>query len=121
MFDPTKPVRTRDGRPVRILTTDAPGIFPIIAAVRSYRSSKEEEVAQTYTAAGRYLFAIGDDTPHDLVNFEPPQVGERYGRVCATYLTEESARGITPGAWDVVRIVTQDGKPVSAELLPQGA
>lgn len=33
MFDPTKPVQTRDGRPARILATDFKGNFPIVAAV----------------------------------------------------------------------------------------
>jgi hypothetical protein len=34
-FDPTKPCRTRDGRPARIICKDAPGAYPIVALVPS--------------------------------------------------------------------------------------
>lgn len=32
-FDPTKPVQTRDGRPARIIATDAEGTYPIVALI----------------------------------------------------------------------------------------
>jgi hypothetical protein len=36
-FDPTKPCRTLDGRTARVICTDAPGPYPIVALVPSRR------------------------------------------------------------------------------------
>ena len=43
MFDPTKPVQTRDGRHVRIYTMDAGGKYPIHGAIQSEADTWEHE------------------------------------------------------------------------------
>lgn len=63
-FDPTKPVQTRDGRPVRILCTDVKSQrFPIVAAVLD---SNGFERVITYATDGREL--IRTETELDLMN-----------------------------------------------------
>lgn len=64
-FDPTKPVRTRDGRPARILAADVkdPDGRAIVAAI-SRNDSKEE--LYTFQANGRYSLEFTN--PRDLVN-----------------------------------------------------
>lgn len=65
MFDPTKPVQTRDGRPARIVTTESGDPSYPICAVLVYGSGFVNPYL--YRADGSFLNA---DTPHDadLVN-----------------------------------------------------
>ena len=56
--DPSRKVVTRDGKPVRIICTDAhqvyddiPGTFPIVALIKE---SKNKELTYTYREDGRY-------------------------------------------------------------------
>jgi len=75
-FDPNKPCRTRDGRAVRILATDARSICPIVALVEAFPgdevpSGDQIESVETYYEDGRYStesIAIGSGW--DLVNVE---------------------------------------------------
>lgn len=62
-FDPTKPVRTRDGKPARIICTDRVGNYPIIALVQA---ANQEEVLK-YKSDGKFS---GSDYAHpaDLEN-----------------------------------------------------
>jgi hypothetical protein len=61
-LDLTKPVQTRDGRKVRILSTDRISEkYPILALI-----GEEEEKLYSYTAEGR--FYENRDARHDLVN-----------------------------------------------------
>jgi hypothetical protein len=62
-FDPKKPVQTRDGRPARILCTDAKSSFPIIALVTMFDGS---EAAHPYYAEGNSRSS--SIHPFDLVN-----------------------------------------------------
>lgn len=62
MFDPTKPVQTRDGRKARIVCTDALGPSSIIALIAL---SSGHEITAYRKADGKY---DGIDCPGDLVN-----------------------------------------------------
>lgn len=65
-FDPTKPVRTRDGRQVRILCTDRAGDKPIVALLLKEGC----EYLRSYFADGTYTGVPGYRNQHslDLVN-----------------------------------------------------
>jgi hypothetical protein len=64
-FDPTKPVRLRDGRAARIICTDRKNTgFPIIALVSHNNDGKEE--VESYTAQGTYYSK--HESSSDLVN-----------------------------------------------------
>lgn len=65
-FDLTQPVRTRDGRPARIVCTDARGPYPIIALI-TWADGTEK--AMSFTAAGDFTES-GRDTL-DLLNISP--------------------------------------------------
>ena len=60
MFDPSKPVQTRGGRPARILATDLAGIFPIAAAVMHNYQSDEWEQVRRFSAYGKADVGEGD-------------------------------------------------------------
>ena len=47
-----KKYQTRDGREVRILCTDAPGNFPVVALVQMFHN-RDEFLPHTYTDIGR--------------------------------------------------------------------
>ena len=49
--NPNRKVVTRDGRPVRIICTDAKGIYPVVGLALN----KEAEVPENYTENGCYL------------------------------------------------------------------
>ena len=73
MFDPTKPVRTRDGRQARILATDLDSHRPIVAAVRSFGGG---ETLHEYLSNGRnYDY---NDKPLDIVNIPEKHTIEIY-------------------------------------------
>ena len=55
-IDWTKPVRTKDGRAVRVLCTDGPGDYPVVGLVL------EIAEPQTWTIGGQFL----DDTTRNL-------------------------------------------------------
>lgn len=81
LFDPTKPVQTRDGKPVRVLCTDANltwglNTHPIVALVS--HDIRDELVR--YFENGKLL--EGTDSNYDLVNI--PEVTKKYYR---TYYT----------------------------------
>ena len=73
-FDPTKPVRTRDGRPARIICTDRRGPFPIVALLKSYGG---EEV-RSYDQNGQFADR-GPGVANDLLNI--PEKIEGYVNV----------------------------------------
>lgn len=61
MFDPTKPVQTRDGRKARIICTDRKGELPIVALI-----GDDEARLMFYTSMG--LFFENDVSRNDLIN-----------------------------------------------------
>ena len=124
IFDPTKPVRTRDGRPVRILCTDRKGIDgrSIVCLVQS----KNEEGIFRYYPDGRTFLANdprGYPMPVDLVNV-PVRTStwenvyrSVSGGVC--YPTKEAAaKTIKPIKLGYLRRDFEDGVFVSAEFEP---
>ena len=66
-FDPTKPCRTRSGDPVKILTTDALGNFPIY-----YQNERTKAVVATFANG---LMWHGGTGPSDLINIPQKLVG----------------------------------------------
>lgn len=65
-FDPTKPVRTRDGRPARIVCSDVKSErgYTVVAVITD---DDGYEITDTYQANG-YAFSHGQQRDHDLVN-----------------------------------------------------
>jgi hypothetical protein len=66
-IDFTKPVQTRDGRPVRILCTDAPSCYPVVGLI------EDEGRPIVWTLAG--YWSEGNDRNYqlDLMNSPPPK------------------------------------------------
>ena len=91
-FDITKPCRTRSGDPVKILTTDALGNFPIY-----YQNERTKAVVATFANG---LMWNGGTGPSDLINIPEKLVGwvnfykygEAPGFFTATHATEADAR-----------------------------
>lgn len=92
-FDPTKPVQTRDGRPVTILAmgVDSPD-GPIVALVTCPAGYVN---AMHFYSDGRYL--AGYDSPDDLVNVPQTLVVDGWMNV---YATVEARRRNRPQVWD---------------------
>lgn len=72
-FDPTKPVRTRDGRPVRILCADRAGDKPIVALLLKEGC----EYLRSYFADGTYTGVPGYRNQHPLDLVNPPKKTQR--------------------------------------------
>lgn len=71
-FDPTKPVRTRDGKTARIITTTRKGDeYPIVALVGG------DEEPLTFTSAGRF-YANPAERPNDYDLVNVPEQTVRY-------------------------------------------
>jgi|GEM_PF-1093894 len=60
-IDWTKPVRTKNGKSVRVLCTDGPGEYPVIGIV------DENSIPQTWTLSGQYNLT-GHDSFYDIKN-----------------------------------------------------
>jgi hypothetical protein len=76
IFDPTKPVRTRDGRPARIVCTDKKtGVLSdgpsILALTLDYEGT--EETPRTYRPDGT-CFSDMREGRNDLVNYDPFEI-----------------------------------------------
>jgi hypothetical protein len=68
VFDPTKPVQTRDGRKARIICTDGKNEFPIVALVTvAHGIEAGQETLISYKNDGRWS-ARPDAMPCDLIN-----------------------------------------------------
>ena len=70
-LDLTKPVQTRDGRPVRILATDLRSEYPVTGII----SHPGYDEVETWTLDG--AFVSSDEHPDDLVNV-PDEVKRYY-------------------------------------------
>lgn len=74
--DLTKPVQTRDGRPVRILCTDKKGSdYPIIALVEN---SPGREVTASFTMGGKLNMNDLGPSHNDLVNVPAKVVSAKW-------------------------------------------
>ena len=93
--DPSRKVVTRDGRPVRILCTDARGDYPIVGLIYYH---DEREIPENYTENGS-CYIDNDESSSDL--FFAPEKKVIYGNLYSTqlgttfsgdfYKTEEAA------------------------------
>ena len=72
LANPSQKVVTRDGKPVRILCTDAKGYYPIVGLI-NYPHSGEREVPENYTENGS-CYIDNDESSSDL--FFAPKQGE---------------------------------------------
>lgn len=121
-IDFNKPVQTREGRPARVICTDKKGsAYPVWALVMS--ESGHEEDSHSYTLNGRY-FDNGDESEHDLMNV--PVRTERFinfydGQYDAySYATLDGANnGACAKRTCVIKVMMEDGKAVSSELVAQ--
>lgn len=98
--DPSREIITRDGRPVRVICTNAKSGYPVVALIAEKGSGNED--IQTYTKDGASY--IGDQSSYDLF-FSAPEKHEgwiniyKFSREGSTYhgstiwSTEEEAKG----------------------------
>lgn len=61
-IDFTKPVRTRDGRAVTILTTSARGKYAVLGNIEG------DDVTDSWTLTGCNNVSLSGDKPNDLIN-----------------------------------------------------
>lgn len=91
-FDPTKPVRTRDGKPARIICTDrldSPnGKGQTLMALITTGGS---ESAAAYWPDGRFHLT-GEESSMDLINIPRKFTG--------TFWVAVNHRGVVSGSWD---------------------
>jgi hypothetical protein len=120
MFDPTKPVQTRDGRKARIICTDRENVeYPIVALIAS---AGGEEIAATFTDDGRFYYA-GREDDDDLVNV--PETTERSfavypsseGGSVSEFTEEEVGRLSRDTCRPLLKMTFVDGKYRSCEVL----
>lgn len=72
-LDLTKPVQTRDGRPVRILCVDRKGSLPVVGLVPDRKNGVEWP--HCWTADGHHGHSLmSDERGHDLINVPPKPV-----------------------------------------------
>lgn len=116
-LDITKPVQTRDGRPVRILCTDKKGNYPVVGLVTNNDGS---ETVNSYRHDGVYYSAGVSDA--DLVNaperkerwlnMYPPSLGHSvYPEFCTVRTAADKQAG--PNRIGILHIVYEDDKVIS--------
>lgn len=126
-IDLTKPVQTRDGRPVEILRLNrVHPSYPVVALVTQPdgRQDTATYTAQgdTYTAQGDTYINSASPHPNDLVNVPPKVVSEAYlniystGVVGAKFTTKAAAqREASPGAIGIIKLTTFDDGSFTVE------
>lgn len=122
IFDPTKPVRTRDGRPARILATDLKGEDPIAAAVLSLFSGEgAEEVIHEYQEDGRYI----REREHELDLLNVPERTFKFVNVYAggtlgmSHRSESGANGAERAGYRIglLKIILEGSRLVNVEVV----
>ncbi|MBB6253037.1 hypothetical protein [Nitrospirillum iridis] len=94
MLDFTKPVQTRDGREVVILSTEAPGICPIVGYL------KGEMTLRRWCRGGSYVVDAYAEHPMDLIQVPQPFKVIRYINVysvtspCVSVVSSHATRQI---------------------------
>lgn len=108
--DLTKPVQTRDGKPVRILCTDRRHLDCHVVALVLVDGN---ELVRSFYPDGRYLGGGAND--NDLVNVPPKVVSEAYlniystGVVGAKFTTKAAAqREASPCTIGIIKLTTFD-------------
>jgi hypothetical protein len=118
VFDPSKPVQTRDGRPARIICTDRGGVYPIVALVKTPNSGIEIVGAYKMNGSGTHCAS----SRLDLINV--PERKSKFVNVynydlTVGYESQEAAdksRKSGCGHKGQVEIIFEDGKPVETKL-----
>lgn len=109
-IDWTKPVRTKDGRAVRVLCTDAPGEYPVVGIIDGYESP------ETWMIDGTWLQGEIEDT--DLEN-APRRIQREFwvnvyaddiGIVCVTKQAADEMRGTRCFACVKITIDCEEGE-----------
>ncbi|MBB6253035.1 hypothetical protein [Nitrospirillum iridis] len=111
MFDPTKPVQTRDGRAVEIVYRNVSGEYPLAGIVTERDGTKRVEL---WTREGNDFVGQECDSPDDLVNVPEAFKGSRRvlinvyanGAMSAHRDSGEAHRRAYMGAWPVVARTT---------------
>ena len=101
-FDPTKPVRTRDGRSARIICRDLSGGRPIVAAI----TQDGTEYVTTVQASGRFS---GSDNVEDLINI--PEKIEGYVNVYQREPESDRWAAVWPSREDANRAAYRTNTP----------
>lgn len=120
-LDRNRPVQTRDGLPVRIITwTEGSERYPIIGFIGA------ENTPDSWTAEGKFLYENhGFADENDLVNVPPQRKvtwhrcrTEDGGYVAGTYDSSDIARTtrLPDTLVGLLKVTWEDGKPVSVEL-----
>jgi len=87
MIDFTKPVQTRDGKPVRILCTDMNNpVYPIVGLVNYGR----EEHVITWTIEGQMV--DGSASPGDLFQVEEKPTPRRHAELIKRWAEDDKMR-----------------------------
>ena len=113
-FDPTKPCQLRDGTPVRVLCTDAPGERPIIFMY------KNGLVGKRY-ADGRDNSSTTFQTHFDLVNV--PKKTEKFLNMYTTGAggiydsLERAFAGHARNREGIIKLTYEDGNLLGTELV----
>ena len=115
MIDWTKPVQTRDGRPVRILCTDGPSpTHPVVAII-------DNCYVNTLPLHGCVSTQVHEETAADLVNV--PEETVRWVNVYEKYIgsrlyesiEEAGCPGVLCGRTGLLKLTYRDGNLVNAE------
>lgn len=116
MLDLSKPVQTRDGRPVRILSTDRRGgEYPIVALV----STGEIENVATFTIDGKCGGAICRPHTHDLVNIPERRflwLNIYANDLGSAHTTKQAANIYNESALGQIEIIFENDRPVQVIL-----
>ena len=118
--DLTKPVQTRDGRPVEILRLNR--IHPHYPVVALITQPDGRQDTATYTAQGSAQVNSVSPHPIDLANVPPKVLSEAYrsvyrdGGVGATFTTAQAAkREASPNALGTIKLTTFDDGSFTVE------
>lgn len=122
MFDPSKPVQTRDGRPAILLTTTFPPDVKEVAGSRLDNQNVAAVVAgklEFFYEDGTYWSSSRDDAD-DLINV-PDQTFEFLNvypedEMVFSYPTEAAAKAAGGAGRLLVKLTRTDGKVTAAEL-----
>jgi hypothetical protein len=119
-LDLTKPLTTRDGRPARIVATDAKRKdYPLVALVTS---EEDREVVYNYTVDGRFISTRPKGDPHnaDLINPPPPPVRKtrflNLGQALTSLNYGRMEHSSTYKGWPVLEVTFEDDEVVESKV-----
>lgn len=120
-LDRNKPVQTRDGRPVRIITwTEGSETYPIVGFVGA------DKAPDVWTAEGKFVDGQTYEHIYDLVNVPPKQTvtwhwcrPEGGGHIGGNFDSSDAVRAaVFPNELaGLLKITWEDRKPISVELV----